>query len=102
MYPSPFIRALKSEFWRSESTNGSSFSPQAIVNDFFWILASYNFFLSLIFLAGTHYRPYTFATPEQSGFTRYDCTYKPTRITCTETYKQTLLHLKSSKDGSFP
>ena len=40
MYPSPFIRALETEFWRSESTNGSSFAPQTLIDNFFWILAT--------------------------------------------------------------
>ena len=38
MYPSPFKRPLESEFWRSESTNGSYFAPQALTDNFFWIL----------------------------------------------------------------
>ena len=41
MYPTPFISALESEFWRSESTNGNSFAPQALIDNLFWILATY-------------------------------------------------------------
>ena len=41
MYPSPFIRALETEFWRSESTNGSSFAPQALIDNLLCILATY-------------------------------------------------------------
>ena len=40
MYPSLFSRALYSEFWRSESTNGCCFAIQSVIDDFFWILAS--------------------------------------------------------------
>ena len=40
MYPSPFLRTLKSEFRRSKSTNGCSFAIQAVIDDFFWILAN--------------------------------------------------------------
>ena len=40
MYPSPFLRTLESEFRRSKSTNGCSFAIQAVIDDFFWILAN--------------------------------------------------------------
>ena len=38
--PSRFIRALESTFWPSESTNGISFAPQALIDNFFWILTT--------------------------------------------------------------